>query len=161
MTAENHGRGDAGERASRRAQAQQWVHAETLAAPAEIVGGAERVSEGEHAAGRPPEGDFLPPPVPADAAELERTHALLGYDVMRDLKLRGQLGAVAVVPVKELDDARRLPGRLDARLDSVPEERVDQPDLRVDDDHMGGALHELVDGPPEAAVELVAEPDAH
>jgi hypothetical protein len=160
MTAENHGRADAGERASRRAQAQQRVHAKTLAAAAEIVGSAERVSEGEYAAARPPEGNFLPPPIPADAAELERTHAL-GYDVMRDLKLGGELGAVAVVPVKELDDARRLPGRLDARLDSVSEERVDQPDLRVDDDCMRGALHELVDGPPEAAVELVAEPDAH
>ena len=69
----------------------------------------------------------------------------------------GERRAVAVVPVEQLDHARGSTGRPNAVLDAVPVDWVDHPDAPVHDEGMRAALHELVDDPAEAVVELIAE----
>lgn len=78
---------------------------------------------------------------------------------MRDTEAARKLGTVPIVSIEQLDDTRGLAGGADPVLDAVAGDRIDQPDATVDDEGMRAALHELVDDPPEAGVELVA--DAH
>ncbi len=72
-----------------------------------------------------------------------------------------ELGAIAVVPVEQLDDAGGLTCGADSLLDSVARDRVDQPDAPVRDQRVRATLQELLDDPTEAAFELVAEADSH
>jgi hypothetical protein len=72
-----------------------------------------------------------------------------------------ELSAVALVPVDELDDARRLACRPDAFVDAVRFERIDQPDAPIRNERVRTTLEELVNEPPEPALELVAEAGAH
>src|SRR5947208_2772983 len=69
----------------------------------------------------------------------------------------GKAGAVAVVPVEQLEHAGRSAGRSDALLNAIPVDRIDHPDAAVHDDGVRAALHELVGDPAETAVKLVAE----
>ena len=78
-----------------------------------------------------------------------------------DTELSREGGAVAVVAVEQLDDAGRCPGRTDSFLDPVSFDRIDHPDAAVVDERVRAPLHELVDDPAEASLELVAEPDSH
>ena len=72
----------------------------------------------------------------------------------------GQLGAVAVVPVDQLDHAGRLAERANALLDAVAVDRVDQPDAAVDGECVRRSVQALGLGPAEAVLELVDEADA-
>ena len=81
---------------------------------------------------------------------------------MRDAEACGERGAVAIVPVEELDDARRL-AELERAVDRLrPVERVHEPDLPVRGERMRRARHRLVDDPAEAVgAEVVAEAQLH
>ena len=69
--------------------------------------------------------------------------------------------AIAVVAVEQLQDARRCACRADPLLDTFPVDGIDHPDATVVDEGVRAPLHELVDDPAEATVELVAEADLH
>jgi len=137
------------------------METEPLAARAEVSGGTQRVAADENTPFGPPERDLLPPAAPADPPEFERRDRLLRDDMVRDAEPARERGAVTVVTVQQLEHARRLAGDADSRLDSLGVDGVDQPDAFPDDERMRAALHELVDDPPEAAVELVARADLH
>jgi hypothetical protein len=132
------------------------MNPEPLVAGEEVVHRPERIAADEDTSLGPPEGDFLPPAPHPDRNELERRHARGGYDVMRHTETLRQLGAIAVMPVEQLQDAGRLAGGPDPILHPVAEERIDRPDAAADDEHVRTARHELVHDPTEAAVELVA-----
>jgi hypothetical protein len=78
---------------------------------------------------------------------------------MADTEPGSERGAVAVVPVEQLEDACRRPCGADPFLDPVPVDGIDHPDPAVLDESVRAALHELVDDPAEPAVELVTETD--
>ena len=73
----------------------------------------------------------------------------------------GEGRAVAVVPVEQLEHARRSSRRADSLLDAFPVDRVYHPDAAVLDERVRATLHELRDDPAEAAVELIAKSDSH
>jgi len=79
--------------------------------------------------------------------------------VALDAEPAGELGAVTVVTVEQLQDSGRLAGGTDSLFDAVTVKGIDEPDATVDDKPMRAALHELVHDPAEAGVELVAELD--
>jgi hypothetical protein len=79
---------------------------------------------------------------------------------MPDAEPGGELCAVAVMPVEQLEDAGRIAGCADPLLDAVCCNRIDQPDPAVRDESVRATLHELVDDPAEAAAEPVAKPEA-
>ena len=62
---------------------------------------------------------------------------------MRDAEARGERGAVAVVPVDELDDAGGLAEGTDALLQAGAVHGVDEPDTAVRAERVRGALEEL------------------
>jgi hypothetical protein len=59
---------------------------------------------------------------------------------MRDAEARRERGAVAGVPVDELQHPGRLAERADALLDPVAVDRVDEPHAAVRAQRVGGAL---------------------
>jgi hypothetical protein len=132
------------------------MHPEPLVPGKEVVHRPERIAADEDTSLGPPEGDFLPPAPHPDRNELERRHARGGYDVMRHAETLGQLGAVSVMPVEQLQDPGRLAGGPDPILHAVAEERIDRPHAAGGDEQVRTAPHELVHDPTEAAVELVA-----
>jgi hypothetical protein len=137
----------------RRPQAQQRVHSEALPAGTEVVGGAKRVGADEDAPLRPPERNLLPAPLVTHGQELERPDSLPRDEMMRHAEAARQPRTVAVVPVEQLDHARRPSGT----RDQLVLERIDQPGLPVNDKRVRAAFHELVGDPAETAVELVYE----
>src|SRR6266487_3881194 len=128
---------------------------------AEVRRGAEHVRADAHAAVGPPERDFLPGTAVFAGDAGERTERALRDDVVPDAEPSGERGAGAVVPVEQLDNARGGAGRPDALLDALAVDRVDHPDAAVHDEGVRAPLHELVDDPAEAPLELVAEADSH
>ena len=74
---------------------------------------------------------------------------------------RGEGRAVAVVPVEQLEDARRSARCADSLLDAFRVDGVYDPDATVLDERVRATLHELRDDPAEPAVELVAKSDSH
>jgi hypothetical protein len=96
-----------------------------------------------------------------DLETRERPERAAGDAVMTNAEPPCERRAVAVVPIEQLQDTCRSAGGADAFLDSVPIDRIDQPDTAVNDERMRAALHELVDDPAEAPVEVVAEPNPH
>jgi hypothetical protein len=146
---------------SRRSQPQYGMDCQPLVPGTEIRGGAEHVGADEHAAVGPPERDLLPGTAVLDGDAGERTERALREEVVADAEPSGESGAGAVVPVEQLNHARRRARRLDAFLHVVPVDGVDHPDAAVHDEGVRAALHELVNDPAEAAVELVAEADSH
>lgn len=82
-------------------------------------------------------------------------------DVVPDTELSREGGAIAVVAVEQLNDARGLACGADPFLDTFAVDRIDHPDAAVFDEGVRAAFHELVNDPAEATVELVAEPDSH
>jgi hypothetical protein len=123
--------------------------------------GAERVAAGEHAAIGPPERNLLPGTAVLDRDAGKRTERALRDEVVADAEPGGERAAVAVVPVEQLEHARGRTGRTNAFLDAFPVDGVDHPDAAVHDEGVRAALHELVDDPAEAAIELVAEANSH
>jgi hypothetical protein len=150
-----------GEGGPGRPEPQKRMQREALVARAVAARCAECVAAHEHAPLGPPDGDLLPAPAHPHHSKLERRKRLLRDDVVRHAESSSERSAVAVVAIEELDDAGRLARSADALQDSLTVERVDQPDAFVDDQRMRAALDELVDDPTEAALELVAEADAH
>ena len=123
---------------------------------------AERIGADEDAALRPPERDLLPPAAAQHGQEPERrARERLRDDVHRNAEPLGESGAVAVVPVDQLDHAGRLAERADALLDALAVDRIDQPDAAVDGERVRRALHRRALHPAEAVLELVDEADAH
>lgn len=120
---------------------------------------AGHIGADKHAAIGPPERDLVPEAGVPDGDEGERAERPLRNEVVPDTEARGEGGAIAVVPVEELQDARGRPCCADSVLDTVPVDGIDRPHAAVLDEGVRATLHELVDDPAEAAVELVAEPD--
>ena len=111
---------------------------------------AERVGADEDPALRPPERDLLPPAAAEHRQEPERRlRQRQRDDVERHAEPRGQRGAVAVVPVDQLDHAGRLAERADALLDAVAVDRIGQPDAAVDGERVRRAAHRSRLGPAE------------
>ena len=85
------------------------MHADVLSAGAVERNRPERVRAGEDAALRPPERDLAPPEVSDDGEELERRSGQRSRsDVQRHAVATGELGAVAVVAVEQLNHPCRL-----------------------------------------------------
>jgi hypothetical protein len=133
------------------------VHRQPLTAGAEVRRSAEHVRADEHSAAGPPERDLIPGTAVLDGDGSEGTEGRLRNDVVADTEPGSEGGAVAVVPVEQLEDAGGCARRADPLLDSVPVDGIDHPDPAVVDEGVRAARHELVDDPAEAAVELVAE----
>jgi hypothetical protein len=81
--------------------------------------------------------------------------------MVTDTEPGGEGRAVAVVPVEQLEDARRSARCADSLLDPFSVDRVYDPDAAVLDERVRATLHELRDDPAEAVVELVAKSDSH
>ena len=101
---------------ARRPEPQHGVEAGRLCARAEEGDRPDRVGDEQQPPLRPPERHLAPPAAPDDRAQLERRSGKLArHDEMRDAEPPGDGGAVAVVPVEQLDDPGRLPELPDAR----------------------------------------------
>lgn len=134
---------------------------EPLVAGTEVARRAERIATDEDAKFGPPERDLLPPATHSERNQLEGREARGGHHVMRNAEARCNFCTVTVVPVEQLQDARRLAGGADPVLHAVGQERIDHPDAPVHDERVRAARHELVDDPTKATVELVAEAHSH
>lgn len=137
------------------------MHCEPLIAGPVVRRGAEHIGADEHAAAGPPERNLVPGAAVLDGDEGERAQRPLRNDVVPDTEAGGEGGAVTVVPVEQLQDTGGCACSADSFLDTVPVDGIDHPDAAVLDDGVRATLHELVDDPTEAAVELVAERDSH
>jgi hypothetical protein len=135
------------------------MHCEPLVAGPVVRRGAEHVGADEHAAAGPPEGNLVPGAAVLDGDEGERAQRPLRNDVVPDTEPDGEGGAVAVVPVEQLQDTRGCACSADPLLDTFPIDGIDDPGAAVFDEDMRATFHELVDDPAEPTVELVAEPD--
>ena len=135
------------------------MHAEPLAGCAEVGRGPQGVGAGEHAAFRPPERDLPPAREAEDSAKRERRPLDTGErnDVVGHAEPLGKSGAVAVVAVEELYDARGASGGTNPLLDAPDSDRIDQPHGIVDEEGMGRALQKPMLNPPESVLELVDE----
>ena len=148
MPAEDHLRLDV---EARRADPEQRMHAEALAAGAEVVDGSDGVRAEQDTPIGPPERHFLPATARAYRQELERPEPLPGDDMMRNAEAVRERGAIAIVTVQQLDDC----GRCSCASERLVVEGIDQPPLPAGQERVAAALHELVGDPTEAAVELV------
>ena len=139
------------------------MHAEPLTGCAEVGRGPERVGADEHAAFRPPERDLPPAWEVKDPAKRERRSLDAGEwnDVKGHAELLGESGAVAVVAVEELYDARGASSRTNPIFEAVSGKRIDEPGAAVRDQHVGRPLEETRLFPPEPVLELVTGPEIH
>ena len=135
------------------------MHPEPLVPSPEVRRSAEHVGADEHSSVGPPERDLHPGAFVLDDDRSERAERPLRNDVMSDTEPGSERGAVAVVPVEQLEDAGRRACGADPLLDSIPVDGIDHPDPAVLDESVRAALHELVDDPAEPTVELVTETD--
>jgi len=118
-----------------------------LISRAEVRCRAEHIGADEHAAVRPPKRDLIPGMALLDSDAGERAQRTVRDDVMPDTEPSREGGAVAVVAVKQLHDARRCARGTDTFFDTVPVDRIDYPDAAVLDECVRAALHELVGDP--------------
>jgi hypothetical protein len=146
---------------ARRAQSQEGVDGQSLIPCSKVRRGAERIRTGEHPPAWPPERDLVPRAAVLDGKAGERTERASRNYVVANAEPRGEGSAVAVVPVEQLDNARGCAGRTNPFLDVLSIYRIDHPDAAVHDEGVRAPLHELVDNPAEARVELVAETNLH
>ncbi len=79
---------------------------------------------------------------------------------MRDAEPPGDGGAVAVVPVEQLDDPGGLPELPDAVVELGPVDDVEEPDAAVDLERVRGASHPLLRDPAAGLRDLVDDPHA-
>jgi hypothetical protein len=142
----------------------QRMQRKPLAGDAQLGNRAERVSANEDPRLLPPERDLLPEPALADEQELEgrALDPFPRHDVMRHAEPSGERRAVAVVPIEELDHPGRLARGTHSLLDSLPVDRIQEPEAAVHDENMRAPEQELLDDPPEAVrTELVAKANLH
>jgi hypothetical protein len=78
------------------------------------------------------------------------------HDVVGNAEACGELPAVSVVPVEELDHARWLAGRAHALFHNRSVDRVDEPHAPEVNEGVAAPLEELVADPAERELELVA-----
>src|SRR5438309_4880991 len=114
------------------------MHAEQLAGRDEVAHRPERVAAQEHLLLRPPQRDLAPEAVPHDRDRVERRagDALEGRLVERDAEPPGERGAVAPVPVEELDHAGRLAEGADPLIHSWRVDRIEDPDAALGAERM-------------------------
>jgi hypothetical protein len=136
------------------------MHRKSLIAGSVIPRSAEHIGADKHAAIGPPECDLVPRLAVPDGDAGERAQRALRNNVVPDTESSGEGGAVAVVPVEQLEDARGRARRADPLLDIVSVDGIDRPDAVVLDKGVRATLHELVDDPAEPAAELVAKAEA-
>jgi len=137
------------------------MHREPFIPRAEVRRSAEHVGTDEHAAVGPPECHLVPRPAVLDGDARKRADRSLRNDMVTNTEPRGEGRAVAVVPVEQLEDARRSARCADSLLDAFCVDGVYDPDAAVLDERVRATLHELRDDPAESAVELVAKSDFH
>ena len=148
--------------APRRGEAEQRVNREALAGRAKVRGGSERVRTDQHALGRPPERDLAPAGEANDADDVERGGGEVRRDaVERHAEPRRESGTVPVMPVEELDDARRLAEIANSGIDAAGIERIDDPNPPVRPQGVRAPLDPARLEPAEAELELVAERGRH
>ena len=146
---------------ARRPEPQHGVEAGGLCPGPEEGDRPERVRDEQEPPLRPPERHLAPPAEPDDRAQLERRPGkLAGHDVMRDAEPPGDGGAVAVVPVEQLDDARRLAELADPVVEPGPVDDVEEPDAAVDLERVRRARHPLLRHPAGDVRDLVDGPHA-
>jgi DNA polymerase (family 10) len=160
MAEQNVLRLEAGERPLRREEAEQRMDSERLALGAEVAEAAERVGADEDPLLREPEGDLLPDSPVEDRARLEPVGSF--EDVERNPEPRGDCGAVALVPVEELDDPGRFAERADPLVQSWAVDGVRQPDAPAGTNRVRGSRNlRFLEVPREALLELVGEFERH
>jgi len=137
------------------------MHRQPLIAGPVIRRSAEHIGADEHAAVGPPERDLVPRAAVPDGDAGERAQRPLRNNVVPDTEPSSEGGAVTVVPVEQLEDARGGSRRANPLLETVSVDGIDHPDPAVLDERVRATLHELVDDPAEAAVELVAKLEPH
>ena len=147
----------------RRREAKERVDAELLAAGAEVADRAERVAAEEHPLLRPPERHLAPDPVAGDRRRVERRtrNALERHDVVRHAEPRREGGAVAPVPVEELDHSGRLAQGPNPLVHSGRVDGIDEPDAALRVHRVRAARQPLLPDPAEAPLGLVAEARGH
>jgi hypothetical protein len=136
------------------------MHRQSLIAGPVIPSSPEHIGADKHAAIGPPERDLVPRLAAPDGDEGEWAQRALRNNVVPDTEPSGEGGAVAVVPVEQLEDARGCARRADPLLNIVSVDGIDRPDAAVLDEGVRATLHELVDDPAEPAAELVAKAEA-
>jgi hypothetical protein len=146
---------------ARRNRPKERMKREPLAADPQLRDRSERIPADQNLRLGPPQGNLLPEPPAPDGQELEggAVDRPTWDDVVRHAEPLGERPARTIVAVEQLDHPGGLAGRLDALVDAVAVQRIDQPDAAVGDQRVRAAADELVDDPPETEVELVAEPD--
>ena len=146
-----------------RREAQEQVHRDwCLPRRVEAVR-PERVGGHERPGARPPQCRLAPTPPAHDRHEREGApREGVRCDDVGDTQALGEVCAVAVVAVEELDDAGGL-AECQRTVDGVgPVDGIDEPHAPVRSDRVRGARQGPVDDPPEAlAAELVAEAATH
>jgi len=150
---------------ARRQQPQQGMNTELLTGRSEIWSRTERLRHNESALLGPPERDLFPE---GGANDSKRTkwrswHACEGSYVQRHVVAPGESGAVAAVPVEELDHSCRPAERTDALIQSAAVDRIDDPHVGSVYQGMRRATHVrgLGGDPAEAELKLVAETNVH
>jgi DNA polymerase (family X) len=155
---------EAAERAARREEAQHGVDAEWLVSRAEVAEAPERVAADEDLLLRKPERDLAPEPASHDRQHDERRPRHVGErrDVEGDSEPVGDLSAVTLVAVDELDDSGRLAERADPLVEAGAVDDVGQPHASSGPERVRGALQPLSFGmPAESVFEFVTETELH
>jgi hypothetical protein len=106
------------------------MNAESLTRHTEVADGAERIRADEDPLLPEPEGDLAPEPLVHDAEDDEwrAGHIAEWRHVQWNVQPPRDRGAIARVPVEELDDARRLAQLADPLVEPVAVDHVGQPD---------------------------------
>ena len=140
------------------------MDADLLTGRDEVADAPERIGTHQDALAGKPESD-LQPVLPADDRQhderpsrpvCERSH------VQRHAEPPCNLGAVALVPVEELDDPGRLAQHGDPLVQILSVDDVGQPDTVTGEHGVRGASQEVALGrPAKALLELVAETELH
>ena len=141
------------------------MNGKLLARPEEVRSRAERVGEDERLALGPPERRLSPHRQIRGPEDVERRTSR-AHDrsvVQRDAEAPCERGAVAPVPVEELNDAYELPERPDSLIELRYIDRIDQPHAPAFGKSMRRTLQvsRLVGDPAEAERKLVAEARGH
>lgn len=140
---------------------EERVHREALVARPVVARRPERIRAGEDLRLGPPERDLAPAAAVAHDPELERCarHRHPRHDVVQYAETIRERGAVALVPVEELDHPRGLAEPAHPLLDAVGVQGIEEPDAAAGDECVRTALHELVADPAKPELALVAEAD--
>ncbi len=110
------------------------MHRQSLLAGSVIPRSAEHIGADKHAAIWPPKRNFVPRLGAPDGDEGERAQRALRNEVVPNTEPSGEGGAVAVVPVEQLEYARGCTRSADPLLDTVSVDGIDHPDAAILDE---------------------------